>query len=65
MVKLAYNLDLTVVAEGIETEYQHQVLNQYGCDFCQGNYFSKPLIGNKYNELSWILISKIGNIFVL
>ncbi|MDQ0231830.1 EAL domain-containing protein [Metabacillus malikii] len=47
IVKLAHNLDLSVVAEGIETEQQHQILNQYGCDFGQGYFYSKPLISNQ------------------
>ncbi len=40
---LAKNLNLEVVAEGIETQTQHEVLNDLKCEFGQGYYFSKPL----------------------
>jgi diguanylate cyclase (GGDEF)-like protein/PAS domain S-box-containing protein len=41
---LAKNLHLDVVAEGIETELQHETLRDLHCEFGQGYYFSKPLI---------------------
>ncbi|WP_413789663.1 EAL domain-containing protein [Metabacillus rhizosphaerae] len=47
IVSLAHNLNLLVVAEGIETENQHQVLDQTGCDIGQGYFFSKPLMGTQ------------------
>lgn len=40
---LAKNLNLEVVAEGIETQTQHEVLNDLKCEFGQGYHFSKPL----------------------
>lgn len=43
IVLLAKNLQLDLVAEGIETAEQHQVLRDLGCEFGQGFYFSKPL----------------------
>lgn len=33
----------SIVAEGIETKEQLEVLKRYGCDIIQGYYFSKPL----------------------
>ena len=42
-IALAHNLDLEIVAEGIETEYQKQVLKNYGCELGQGYLFAKPL----------------------
>jgi predicted signal transduction protein with EAL and GGDEF domain len=32
-----------VVAEGIETEQQYQLLKSHGCDFGQGYHIAKPL----------------------
>ncbi len=43
MVKLAQNLSLQVVAEGVETPEQLALLRQFGCDQVQGYLISKPL----------------------
>jgi diguanylate cyclase (GGDEF)-like protein/PAS domain S-box-containing protein len=51
IVSLAHNLNLEVVAEGIETEKQCQLLNQYGCDIGQGYFFSKPLTGEQLERV--------------
>ena len=40
---LAQAMDMTVVAEGIETDYQHQLLHQMGCQVGQGYHFAHPL----------------------
>jgi len=42
-IGLAHSLDMTVVAEGIETEDQLARLNSCDCDFGQGYLFSRPL----------------------
>lgn len=47
MIDLSHQLGLSVLAEGVETLEQLQVLLQYGCDFAQGYYFSKPLTPNQ------------------
>ncbi|NMG77377.1 putative bifunctional diguanylate cyclase/phosphodiesterase [Aromatoleum diolicum] len=43
IVGLARTLSMRVVAEGIETEAQAQVLRELGCQYGQGYFFSKPL----------------------
>lgn len=43
VVTLSHQLELSVVAEGIETAQQLSWLQQLGCEFGQGYYFSKPL----------------------
>ncbi|WP_428248285.1 GGDEF/EAL domain-containing response regulator [Ferrovibrio sp.] len=43
IIDLAHNLDLTCVAEGVETEAQLAVLRELGCDMVQGYLVSKPL----------------------
>lgn len=42
VVSMAQTLQLDVVAEGVETEHQAQVLRQWGCRYAQGFLFSKP-----------------------
>jgi EAL domain-containing protein (putative c-di-GMP-specific phosphodiesterase class I) len=43
IVTLARNLDLAVVAEGIEEPEQHALLERMGCPYGQGYLFSKPV----------------------
>jgi EAL domain-containing protein (putative c-di-GMP-specific phosphodiesterase class I) len=43
VVKLAQALGLKVVAEGVETEGQAQVLRSLGCDVLQGYLYAKPM----------------------
>nr|WP_218626525.1 bifunctional diguanylate cyclase/phosphodiesterase [Pseudomonas sp. dw_358] len=43
MVNLAHNLNLEVVAEGVETTAQLGFLRDFGCDQIQGYLISKPL----------------------
>jgi len=43
VVKLAQAIGLKVVAEGVETEQQQQILRQLGCDELQGFLYAKPM----------------------
>ena len=43
IVDLAKTLGLKVVAEGIETRAQLDVLRELGCDLGQGYYFAAPM----------------------
>jgi diguanylate cyclase (GGDEF)-like protein/PAS domain S-box-containing protein len=42
IISMAKNLQLRVVAEGVETPEQYAFLKSNGCDECQGYLFSKP-----------------------
>lgn len=42
-IAMAHSLGLKVVAEGVETKEQSDLLNQLACDYLQGYYFSKPI----------------------
>ncbi len=43
IVELGHNLDLTIVAEGVETEDVLTALATVGCDVAQGYHLSRPL----------------------
>ena len=43
IISMAHKLSLKVIAEGIETEQQAAILQQFGCDLGQGYLFAKPL----------------------
>jgi diguanylate cyclase (GGDEF)-like protein len=51
IISLARSLNLSVVAEGIETEGQLEVLEFLNCDYGQGFLFSRPLPANEIEIL--------------
>ena len=46
IIALGYNLDLQVIAEGVESELQVNFLKQNQCNTIQGFLFSKPMPNN-------------------
>ncbi len=45
IVVLAHNLNMQVVAEGVESPEQATLLRELGCEYAQGFHFSKPVDG--------------------
>ena len=43
MVQMARGLGLVVIAEGVETDAQRELLAAQGCDLVQGHAISEPL----------------------
>ncbi len=43
IIVMAHNLNLEVVAEGVESEQQLEFLRQHGCDYVQGHLFGEPM----------------------
>jgi len=43
IIMMAHRLHIKVVAEGVESKEQVELLKRLDCDFIQGYYFSKPL----------------------
>lgn len=50
-IRMAKELGLTVIAEGVETESQVQILKSFGCDIVQGFFYSKPLLQKDIEKL--------------
>jgi len=51
IIGMAHKLKLMVVAEGIETQQQKEALFAAGCEFGQGNYFSKAIPVEQFYQL--------------
>jgi EAL domain-containing protein (putative c-di-GMP-specific phosphodiesterase class I) len=52
-IAMAHSLRLVVVAEGVEIREQLTLLEELGCDYAQGYYFSKPLTAKQLLELKY------------
>ncbi len=66
IIGLAHGLEMEVVAEGVETEDQLNVLSDLGCDVLQGYLFSRPLpagelnlrsVSQRYSELNAVPVA--------
>ena len=51
IIAMGETLDLKMVAEGVEHEYQREYLIEKGCEFYQGYLFSKPMEKERYFKL--------------
>jgi len=51
MVSLAHDLEMSVVAEGIETDTQLQHMKRLECELYQGYLRSKPVVADAFEEL--------------
>lgn len=51
MIALGHSLDLKIVAEGVETREQQEVLRRLGCDELQGFYMSAPVSARAFAGL--------------
>ncbi len=50
VVKLAHNLGMYVVAEGIETKEQIELLRSMNCDAVQGYFYAKPMPISEFEQ---------------
>ena len=51
ILDVASHLNLTVVAEGVESAGQLEILKEAGCNIVQGYYFSRPVPAEEFEEL--------------
>lgn len=54
IIAISNQLDLNVIAEGIEGIEEKQFLRQIGCKYAQGYYFSRPLAASYFKE-KWLV----------
>ncbi len=53
IIQLGRNLNMDIVAEGVELESQKEVLLEEGCFVAQGFYFHRPLDGDGIKKLAF------------
>ncbi len=51
IIQLGHTLQLTVIAEGVETDAQLAFLRNYGCDEAQGYLYSRPVPATEFVKL--------------
>ena len=48
MVSIVHDMDMKIVAEGVETKDQYDAMVKLGVDYIQGYYFSKPIPAEEF-----------------
>ena len=64
LIELGHELDLTVVAEGVESREVWDELAELGCDYAQGFYIAAPAPPDKMTEWlehSWPAVSELAS----
>ena len=51
IIVMAHKLGLKVIAEGVETEMQRNILTEAGCDYAQGHLYSAALPAEEFEAL--------------
>ena len=51
IIMMAHKLGIKIIAEGVETEHQRDLLMAMNCDYAQGYLFSKPIPANEFENL--------------
>ncbi|WP_458526828.1 putative bifunctional diguanylate cyclase/phosphodiesterase [Onishia taeanensis] len=60
MVFIGHQLGLEVIAEGVETEEQLELVREFGCDLVQGYYYFKPMSADDIGRLQCSLMAVRG-----
>ena len=64
-IRMGKSLGLAVIAEGVETLEQLQILRTLECDFVQGYYFSQPVPADAFSQLLDATAASADGAFVL
>jgi EAL domain-containing protein (putative c-di-GMP-specific phosphodiesterase class I) len=51
MIVMAHKLGLKVIAEGVETQEQLDLLREMKCDYAQGYFYSRPVAATEFEQL--------------
>lgn len=51
IVDMGHNLGLEVCAEGVESEPSMEMLRDFGCDYAQGYFISKPVVASEIPDV--------------
>lgn len=51
IIALGKNLNMKIIAEGVEEKEEAAAIREMGCDQCQGYYFAKPMSERNVTEL--------------
>jgi diguanylate cyclase (GGDEF)-like protein/PAS domain S-box-containing protein len=51
IIVMSHKLGIKVIAEGVETSRQHELLAAAGCDYAQGYLFSRPVPADEFEKL--------------
>jgi diguanylate cyclase (GGDEF)-like protein/PAS domain S-box-containing protein len=51
IIAMAHGLKMKVIAEGVETAQQRNLLAAAGCDYAQGYYYSRPIPAQDFERL--------------
>ncbi len=51
LINLSHDLGYNVIAEGVETDDQHEILKDLGCDKGQGFLYSRPVNFSRFRQL--------------
>ncbi len=60
IIVMAHKLDIMVIAEGVETIQQRDLLLQAGCDYAQGELYAKALMASEFEAMLATERSKIA-----
>ena len=58
IINIAHGFNSRVVAEGVETVEQYQILKEYGCDIIQGFLFSRPIPADEIQDCYHAILEK-------
>ena len=50
IVGMAHALNMQVIAEGVETHAQNEMLRDIGCDYAQGFFHARPMDGRSFEQ---------------